>query len=251
MKNILLFLFLFLFSLQLIADENTIALDSANKAYSVGNYEEAIKAYEKIINNGWEAPELYYNLGNAYFKSNNVPYAILNYERAKKLAPNDEDIAFNLKLANQRTVDKIEPIPQLFLKEWKDDFMQIFSEKGWSLLSIILFSTALLLIAVYLIVNRLLMKQISFWFGIAFLAMSLISFFVARQCYALAENANDAIVISSSVTVKSSPSEDGAKAFIIHEGTKVSIVETNGEWSEIKISNGNVGWLRSALIAPI
>ena len=126
----------FLFSLQLFADlpagpalsagrqagENQSLITDANQSYSDGDFQEAVEWYEQVLANGYEAPQLYYNLGNSYFKSNNLPAAILNYERAKRLAPNDEDITFNLKLANLKTLDKTEPIPPLFFKVCWNNF---------------------------------------------------------------------------------------------------------------------------------
>src|SRR6266487_4259022 len=113
---------LLMISLVSLADENQVFFDSANNAYYKNNFETAIKYYDKIINNGYQSAEVHYNLGNAYYKINKTAFAILNYEKALKLAPNDENIKFNLKLANQKTVDKIDGIPQLFITEWKDSF---------------------------------------------------------------------------------------------------------------------------------
>lgn len=234
-----------------IANENTILIDSANTAYAKNNFETAISYYEKILSNRYEASEVYYNLGNAYYKTNKIALAILNYERALKLNPNDEDIKFNLKLANQKIIDKIDAIPQLFITEWKDGFINSFSEKDWSVFCIAFFTMGIILLAMYLSNRRLLIKQLCFWTALLFFILSTCTFFIARSQYLSAENKKEAVIISSSVNANSSPSESGTKVFVLHEGTKVSIVEINSDWVEIKLSNGNVGWIKTSDIILI
>ena len=242
-------LFLLLLSLlfkQLKASEPHVLLDSANNAYASGNYQESIKFYNQVLADQIEAPEIYFNLGNAYFKSNNIPYAILNYERAKKKSPNDDDILVNLKIVNQKIVDKVEIIPTFFISDWQSNFMNLLSEKNWSVLCIVLFASFFIVLAIYLSVNKIIQKQLSFWVSILLLCATTLSFFMAKKQKMLMDNKTEAIIISPSITVKSSPSENGNKLFIIHEGLKVNIVETKDLWSEIKLANGNVGWLKTS-----
>lgn len=246
LKSIKILFALLIFSLVAVANENQVFLDSANNAYSKGNFETAINYYEKIINNGYEATEVYYNLGNAYYKSNKIAFAILNYERALKIAPDDEDIKFNLKLANQRIVDKIEIVPQLFITEWKEGFMNSHSEKGWSLICIGLFSISLVLLAIYLMSNKLLVKQSCFGLALLFFLSSLFTFFIAKNQYKILTGNKEAIVVSSPVDVTSSPTENTTRIFVLHKGTKVSIIKTNADWAEIKLSNGNIGWVKTS-----
>ncbi len=249
--NRLFILFLFLFSLSLKASENTIALDSANAAYSKGNYEKAIKLYESIINKGEVAAELYFNLGNAYYKSNNIGHAILNYEKAKKLSPDDDDIAANLKLANQKTEDKIEAAPQLFLTTWKNGIVDMMDEKSWSEFCILLLIISLVLFGIYIFTASRVLKQIGFFGGSVLVISSVIVFFIAKHKYELTKSSSEAIITSATVTVYGSPNEKGTKLFILHEGTKVNITEDEGNWTEIKIANGNVGWLPNKSLSPI
>ncbi len=243
--------FLFLFSLSCMATENNVTLDSANAAYLKGNYEKAIKLYQSIISNGEVSPELYFNLGNAYYKANNIGYAILNYERAKKLSPEDDDITVNLKLANQKTEDKIEAAPQLFLTTWKNGIVDMMSEKNWSELCIVLLVFSLLLFAVYIFTSRRGLKQVGFFGGSILIVSSIIVFFIARHKFELTKTSNEAIITSSTVTVYGSPNEKGTKLFILHEGTKVRITEDDGNWTEIKIANGNVGWVPGKSLSPV
>lgn len=251
LNRLFILVLLFSFSLSLIAHENKVILDSANAAYSKGDYFKAVKLYDSVLNNGQVAPEIYFNLGNAYYKTNNIGYAILNYERAKKLAPYDEDITVNLKLANQKTEDKIETAPQLFLTTWKNGIVDMMSEKGWSQMCIVLIIVSLILFAVYIFSSNRGLKQVGFFGGSALLFVSIFLFFIARHKYELTKNSESAIITTATVTVTGSPNEKGTKLFILHEGTKVSITEDDGGWTEIKIANGNVGWVPSKSLSAI
>jgi tetratricopeptide (TPR) repeat protein len=247
----IMFLYLLLASLFSNAGNNQALVDSANNAYSKNNFDAAVNYYEKIINSGFESGEIYYNLGNSYFKLSKISLAILNYERAAKLLPNDEDIKFNLKLANQKIIDKIERLPKLMIHEWKDNFLNSLSEKEWSILSIILLTIALGLLAIYLSGKKLLLKQVSFGFALLFFVVALTVFFIAKKQYNNSVNNKEAIIISGSTDVTSSPSENGTKAFVLHEGTKVTVTESSNDWVEIRLPNGNVGWIRSSELAFI
>jgi tetratricopeptide (TPR) repeat protein len=233
------------------ANENNQTLDSANSEYAKGNYENAIGLYESIINKGEVAPELYFNLGNAYYKTNKIGYAILYYERAKKLDPNDGDIATNLKLANQRTEDKIEAAPILFLTEWLDTLVQLMTEKGWSTVCILSFIMALVLLGLYILTTNSILKKIGFFGGILLIFTGIFLFFIAKHKYNLSKYGGEAIITSVSVTANSSPNEKGTKLFVLHEGTKVSITQEDESWTEIKIANGDVGWVKSKSLTAI
>ncbi len=233
------------------ADQTSGMLDSANSAYSKGDFQRAITQYEGIRNKGLESAELYFNLGNAYFKTNNIAFAVLNYERAKKISPNDEDIAVNLKLVNQKIEDKIDAAPQLFLTQWKNGLVDLMSEKAWSILCILLITIALILYAIFISFNNRAFKQIGFFGGTIFIVSAIATFFIAQHKYTLTKNNTDAIITSASVTVMGSPNEKGTKLFILHEGTKVDVTQENDGWTEIKIANGNVGWIKGKDVTSI
>ncbi len=233
------------------AEDNTIVFDSANASYAKGDYEKAIKQYESLVTNNAVSTELYFNLGNAYYKTNNIGLAILNYERAKKINPDDADLKTNLKLANQKTEDKIDAAPQLFLSEWKNGIIDIFDEKTWSIICILLFVVSIVLIGLYILSQNYFFKKLGF-FGACFLfILSIMTFFLAQNKYELTKNSSDAIVVSGTATVSGSPNEKGTKLFILHEGTKVEITLEQNDWTEIKIANGNVGWIKSSQIEKI
>ena len=244
-------LFLFIITPEVIGQDLENQVDLGNKYFTEGEFEKAIQVYEKILGSGFEAADLYYNLGNAYFKSNKLNYAILNYERAILLSPNDEDIQHNLELARIFTVDKIDALPQFFLRQWHYAFVQLFSTDFWALLSIITFITFLMLFSLYLYINVFRVKKFSFWLSIVFLFISVSAFVFSYHHKEIVTNHNAAIVFSPVVTVKSSPDETGTDLFVIHEGIKVSIVDSLGNWTEIKLSDGNKGWLFSSTIEKI
>ncbi len=223
-------------------------LDSANSAYAKGEFQKAANLYEDIGKMGYEAPEVYFNLGNAYFKLDQLGLSILNYERAKKLSPNDEDLKFNLKLANQRTIDKAESLPRLFLDEWWDNLKSMHSERTWGIRSIVCFMIFLFFSGVFITADRIFTKQLGFWLASLFFLFASASFLVSSSSYRSSSGENSAVIISSSVEVKNSPAETGKKLFILHEGTKVStpqvILSPDGGWVMVQLSTEKAGWVK-------
>ena len=238
-------------SLQLFAGDNQSIIAQANDAYSEGNYEEAIGLYEQVLEKDYEAPQLFYNLGNSYFKSNNLPAAIINYERAIRLAPNDEDITFNLKLANLKTLDKTETIPLLFFEVWWNNFARLFSSDQWAIISITSFWICILLFCAYITINKVDLKKMFFWVSALLLLLTILGITYTYQSYKAVNSNDEAIVFSAAVTVKSSPDENGTDLFVLHEGTKVMILDGIGKWNKIKLSDGSVGWLRAEAVETI
>lgn len=226
-------------------------LDSANQSYTEGKYTEAIDFYKQVLNSGIEAPGIYYNLGNAYYKSNQLAPAILNYEKALLRDPGNDDIQYNLQLARSQITDKIEKIPDFFLTQWIRQWKNLFSSDRWAMISMIAFILFLVLFSVYLYSNRLGLKKAGFWISLLAVAIAIASFvFAFRQKQDIVDS-GQAIVFSPKVTVKSSPAQSGTELFVIHEGTKVFIQDEMGEWYEIRLSDGSQGWLRKSSVEPI
>lgn len=226
-------------------------LVKANQHYAGGNYEQAIEIYQQILNSRMESAEVYYNLGNAYYKTGQFTKSIISYERAKLLAPYDEDIQFNLEIANQHVVDAIEPLPQVFFIRWWSDLSNKFSADGWAKISVMTFILTLILAGLFFFTNSSGLKRTSFWVGILTLAVSVFSYnFAARQEKRMTEHRH-AIITQPSVTVKSSPSEGGTNLFLIHEGLKVEIKDSLGTWKEIRLADGNQGWLPDSSLEKI
>ncbi|MDY6005601.1 MAG: tetratricopeptide repeat protein [Parabacteroides sp.] len=235
--------------LPLCAQEST--LKEAEEAYAKEDYTQAIELYESGLKSYGESAMVYYNLGNAYYKAGKVAPAILNYERALLLNPGDSDTRFNLQVARQKTVDKIEPIGEFFLTRWIGTVEDVYSADGWAKWGVASFLLFIGCLVLFFFSKWIRLKKIGFFAGICFLLISLVAnLFADSQQDKLLHRA-DAIVFASTVTVKSSPDASGTDLFILHEGTKVTIKSTLGEWSEIQLEDGNVGWMPSKEIQQI
>lgn len=226
------------------ANQIQVAIDSANQCYTDGKYEKAIGFYEQVVNNGYESSDLYYNIGNAYFRSNKMSLAILNYERALKLDPSNADAEFNLQLANTYVVDKIDVIPPIFLKVWWHNLVLMFDTNVWAIISMIAFIGATVLFLLFFLSGSMVTRKLAFWLGAVVLFVSILSFNFSRKQKWMDVNEPYAIVVTPSVVVKSSPDVSGTQLFLIHEGLKVQITDELGDWRRIKLSDGNIGWLK-------
>jgi tetratricopeptide (TPR) repeat protein len=226
-------------------------LNMANKQYIEGNFDKAAELYQTLVDSGFYNAELFYNLGNAYFKLNRIPYAILNYERAFKLNPTDEDILFNLEFARTFAVDRIEPLPVFFLTKWYRSIRGILSTNGWAWNSIIFFAFTLALVLLFWFSLRGWVKRLSFAWAILTLSVAIMSIVFSAQEKQMAMLRNQAIIFQPVVSVKSSPGINGKDLFIIHSGTKVEISKALGEWVEIRIADGNKGWVLSEAVELI
>lgn len=241
-----------IFSPQTIfADENKALIREANDLYSKGEYSHAAVLYDSVINSGFESPDLYYNLGNTYYKQNLNTKAIINYERALLLAPEDEDIKYNLALANNQVLDNINELPILFISTWMNKLTNIFSTNMWAIISIITFVSCLFLLLFFVFSNRRIIKKLCFWFAVFCLIISFFSFLFTKIQKDNLLFRDSAIITSPSVTLKSSPDESGTDLFLLHEGTKVHLIDSLGEWREIKLADGNIAWLKYSDIVII
>jgi tetratricopeptide (TPR) repeat protein len=243
MRKYLIALITLLFYLNLRATVVDSIYSKANAFYQKNDYQNAIKEYEEIIQEGFESPEVYFNLGNAYYKTNDYASAILNYERAKRLAPDDEDILFNLKLANLNVIDKVEPIPPFFMKAWWNNLADLFNVNEWAIVNIVLLTLTVLAGILFLMSASGSLKKILFFIAAIFLVSFGLSFSLAQTRNNIQSNSNEAIVFAPSSYIKSSPSDKSIDLFILHEGTKVKILDAVGDWRKIRLANGEEGWI--------
>lgn len=219
-------------------------LAEADSAYIQGDYHAAISAYEWIIENQGVNATLYMNLGNCWLKRDEIAKAILYYERAYLLDPSDPDIRFNLELARTKTVDKVNTVNQLFIVVWFKKLLAVLDVNGWAVLTVVLFALTMLLAGVFLFSKKTGIRKISFSFSAFFLLLSVLSFIFATTQMGNLKNRDTAIIMSPSVTVKSTPTSAGTDLFIIHEGHKVQILDSSmKEWVEIRLEDGNTGWI--------
>jgi tetratricopeptide (TPR) repeat protein len=216
----------------------------ANKLYQDGQYEAAVQSYEKILSSGYESGALYFNLGNAYFKSGKLGFAVYNYERGLKIQPTDEDLAYNLKLANARSVDKITEVPKIFFVAWWEGLITSLSVSGWSLIVLAFYLILIVCIGVYLLVRNSTLQRIAFMGGSASLSVLLLAAFFLFARINREASTNYGVLLSQSYTVKISPDLKSSDAFVIHEGIKFVIEDHVGEWSKIRLVDGKVGWVQ-------
>ena len=223
----------------------------ADSAYARGNYQEAIKGYESLLKQGASA-EIYYNLGNAYYRTENITRAVLNYERALLLSPGDGDIRFNLQIARSKTIDKIVPESEMFFVTWYRSLVNIMSVDGWGRMALVSLALVIVLFLVYLFSARVWMQKVGFFGGGALLVVFVLSNIFAWQQSQNLLYRKGAIVVAPSVTVKSTPAQNGTDLFILHEGTKVVITDGSmKDWREIRLADGKKGWLESKKIELI
>lgn len=217
--------------------------EQANTAYNSGNYDSAIVIYEKILDAGMESVPVYYNMGNAYYKLHEFPMAIYYYEKALKLDPSDEDVQTNLAIANAAIVDKLDPVPQSFIVKWWRSLRSALSGNQWAWCSIAAFALLLFMLFLFLRARKVGLRKLGFFMGLIFLVVFALSVVFAFQLKQIGDAQDQAIVMTPTVTVKSSPSTNSVDLFVLHEGVKVEVMDTQGEWAQIRIANGSVGWL--------
>lgn len=226
-------------------------LKEAETAYTKEDYARAIELYEAVLDSVGESAAVYYNLGNAYYKAGRIAPAILNYERSLLLNPGDGDTRFNLEMARGRTVDKIEPIGDFFLVKWFKAVKNLGSVDSWARLGIVCFLLLIVCLVIFFFSRWIRLKKVGFYVGILMILLIIFANVFASHQKSELVNRSRAIVFVPTVTVKSSPDASGTDLFVLHEGTDVDVKSTLGEWSEIVLEDGNVGWLPSADIETI
>lgn len=231
--------------------ESNVTKAEGDSAYMRNDYASAIQIYENLLKNG-EAAEVYYNLGNSYYKADDIAKAILNYERALLLQPGNADIRANLEIARSKTIDKVIPVPEIFFVAWTKSLINSLSVDAWAKLGVVFFILLLVSLYLFFFSKQIAGKKTGFIGGIVFLALVVLSnVFAAQQKNELTDR-NAAIVLSPSVTVRSTPSESGSSLFILHEGRKVEIKDnTMREWKEIRLEDGKVGWVPASAVEVI
>lgn len=238
-------------AVSLMANAAEATKEKADEAYEKGNYQEAIQQYNALLKKGVDA-EIYYNLGNAYYRSDYMTDAILAYERAYLLAPGNADIKHNLQIARSKTIDKMIPSERMFFAEWYDDIKNSLSVDTWATVSFISLIVSLVLFLVYLFVSQAVIQRVSFYLSSLLIVLFLIGNLFAWQQAKEAENCSGAIVRAASVTVKKTPSNQGADAFVIHEGTRVDITDSSLKgWAQIVLLDGREGWITTQTIENI
>ena len=225
--------------------------DEANKAYQEADYKRAETLYRAILEQGLHSAKLYYNLANTLFKQEKLGEAILYYNKALRLSPADEDVRHNLEYAENSTKDSIEQIPEFFLFAWIRAVRNLMSCDGWTIFSLVILVIGLAAALFYLLAQRISTRKAGFYVMVLAALLFLVATLFANYERKAIVNHNEAIVMSSAVSVKSSPDRAATELFVLHEGTKLSIGERMDGWVEVRIADGRKGWIESSRIAEI
>lgn len=218
--------------------------NNANEAYAAGNWAEALEGYEMVSSMGLESAALYCNTGDAYYKSGNIPMAILYYERALKLDPSYSDAQYNLELMDSLIQDRIEPVPEFFAVKWLKDICYIMDSDAWAVAFLVLLALTLALFLMFILAPTPAGRRVGFFTGLVTLLLmtASLSFSVWQKNDYM--KADKAIITRPVTSVKSSPSSEASKdLFVLHEGTKVTILDQVGNWNNISLADGRQGWL--------
>lgn len=250
-KHILLTACCLLVTLGVVAQDLESQMTKANDAYQAEAYQEAITAYEAILDSGYASAVLYYNLGNSWFKEGRLGPSILNYERALELDPGFEDAKVNLELVQTRSVDRIVAVPEFLVFRIWGGFRDSLSSSQWAAVAVICFWLALGGGVLFLFAGKSRWKRTGFIAAILFLVLAIGTVFLTASRYQLELESPYAIIMEQVVYVKSAPGENSNDLFILHEGTKVKVVDQLGDWVEIKLADGKKGWIKPETVEKI
>jgi tetratricopeptide (TPR) repeat protein len=225
------------------ASQQDDLISKGNQLYQSGSFQQAADLYQQVVSQGYESPVLYYNLGNSYYRLGKLGFAILNYERAQKLAPGDEDITHNLALANSRIVDKIDNIPPFFLFRWWESLLAFFSISGWTYTAYFFYLLVLVSIALFFFTKSPFRQKLSLYSAAGFILLLIITSALLAIRMNRELNYKNGIVIEQAVTAKLSPDDKSSDAFVLHEGIKVLLEDKVSDWVRIRLKDGKVGWL--------
>lgn len=235
-------IFLFAFTVKSFSNEK---LQKAEQAYDSKKYKDAILNYEELVKDGFKSYQLYYNLGNAYYKNNQLGKAIYYYELARKINPNDEDVRINLGIASAKTVDKIDAKENFFISAVKSNLLSYLSTSSWAWLSIATLLIGCILFFVFVSSGNVALKRISFLLSCILIIGFVIAYSLGYSALKSKSENKFAIITAKEIKIMNEPTQSASSKFSLHEGTKIRVVENNGDWLLIKLDNGNEGWVKT------
>jgi len=252
-KTIILLLTVFssFFSLQALAIENQALFLNAQSAYKSQDYSKAISAYQQILANEVTAPEVFYNLGNCYFKIDSIGKAIQYYEKARKLISDDEDLMHNLKMAHNRTVDKIEPMPEFVVTSTWKNIVNFKTADTWANYALLNFAFVFISLMLFQLAKQPSLKKTFFGLSLLLMLVTTMFYMLAKSRTNADNSINQGVVIIGSAAIKSAPQSASTDLFVIHEGTVFKILENQNDWLKIRLDNGNLGWIEKKAIGEI
>ncbi|MEO1010666.1 MAG: tetratricopeptide repeat protein [Bacteroidota bacterium] len=236
--------FILLFTLTLWGHaQNGALFEEATKAYNGGNYEKATENYLKILDNGEHSPELYFNLGNAYYKLNRIAPSIYYYEKALLLKPNDPEIRNNLSYAQNMTLDAIEKMPDTGLSKIYKGITRLLSFDQWAKLAVVCIILFVSLFIAFFNFRYSSRKRMAFIISMVFLFTAALSIVLAFMQYNDFKKDRPAIIFAEEIVIKSEPNDRSQNVFTLHEGTRVNVLDSLNQWKKIRIADGKTGWL--------
>ena len=244
-------LFFLLFAGTALANQLDELMQQGGDYYRNGEYDKAIETYEKILSDEYEGTALYYNLANSYYRIGKLGYAILNYERALKLSPTDEDVKHNLAFTNLSTVDRIQPLPKFFIFDIWEAILGMFSVNGWSYFAYFLYIILLLFITYYFFVKTIFQQKVILFSGLGVLIIFALTVSLLVVKVNKESTEKSGVVVVQSITVKTSPDIKSTDTFVIHEGLKIKLEDKLDDWIKIRLVDGKVGWLLAKKIEKI
>ena len=250
MRIIIGILSVFIWQSMMAIDANN-AFQKGNKYFEAQEYGKAIEAYDSLLMLDYRSWQLYYNIANAYYKTNQIGEAILHFERGLRLSPGNKDIEYNLALSKAKTVDKIEAIPEFFLSRFWKKAAATFHSDSWAIVFSLLFFMSCILFALFYATREKGVKKLTLSLSVLLFFMSLFFILLANKQLESEQRVDSAIVMSENEYIKFAPSESSKDAFMLHEGTKVSILDVLDEWCEIRIADGKRGWIPASSIEVI
>ena len=240
------------FALAMPLSVGAITKKNADDEYKKGNYVQAIRDYEELLKKEGASVELYYNLGNAYYRTDNITRAVLSYERALMLSPGDDDIRFNLQMARSKTIDKITPKSEMFFVTWYKSLVNLTSVDGWAKTALFSIAFALALVLCYLFGRKLVVRKVGFYGAVVFVVLFVLgNVFAYAQKQTLTQRSG-AVVVSPSAALRKTPVPNSEYSAIIHEGSRVEIIDdTMKDWKLVELEDGREGWMLSSQMERI
>jgi tetratricopeptide (TPR) repeat protein len=226
-------------------------MQQAGEYYRSSEFDKAINIYEQLRCDRYEGTSLYFNLANSYYRIGKLGRAILNYERALKISPSDEDIKHNLAFANLSTVDRIQPLPTFFLFDWWELLLASLSVNGWTYIAYLFFILLLILVVIYFFAKTIFQQKLILFSGLGVLAIFLITVSLLIVKINREQTYISGVITEQSITVKTSPDPKSTDAFVIHEGLKVNLEDRLDEWVKIRLADGKVGWVENDAVERI
>lgn len=236
-------LYLLLCCSTLLFGQNELLFEKGKKNYKSENYTEAIANWTKIVKSEQQSSEVYFNLGNAHYKLNQIGPSIYYYEKALQVDPADTDTKINLAFAENARIDVIEPLPKTVFSKWYTSFARLFTYEGWAYFAVVFSMLFVLLFLLYYFGNSESKKRFYFSSAIVAVFLFLGVFIMAYSTFNDFKNDRPAIIFATSTQIKIAPKMSSDDAFVLHEGTKVQILDSDEDWLRIVLSDGKDGWI--------